>query len=199
MKPKYYHIIESYYKDKKTSKGVPYINHIDEGIEILKDLKADPITIQSYILHPFIQCVNLKGADGKIILTKKKMKKYLDIYSINPAVTGNLFLYRKFANAYLCRPETDNLSLIDIKKRLYGLERYPNIIDMLITDKLQNFKDFMKYRQDHPRYDQLFRYFNMWLYILRTYPSSYYFLNSYIKDEFRNIVLKYNKKETNER
>jgi len=193
MKYKYYNLIYEYFKNKKTSKGVPYMNHIDEGIKILEEIKADKCTIEAYILHPFIQCVNLKGADGKVILSEEEMKEYLDIYSIDPIVTSNLFLYRKFANAYLCRPETDNLSLMDIRNCLYGLEMYPDIIDMLIADKLQNFKDFMKYRQDHPRYDQLFRYFNMWLYILKTYSTSCCFLNSYIKDKSKDIISKYSK------
>ena len=167
MSYKYYNLIYEYFKDKKTSKGVLYMNHIDEGIKILEELKADKLTIEAYILHPFIQCVNLKGADSKIIMTQEEMEKYLNIYEIEPEIVAKLFLYRKFANAYLCRPETDNMVFKQVKFLLIRLCNYQDIIKMLIADKIQNYKDFLKHRKnDHPRSEELNYYFNMWLKVL---------------------------------
>ena len=167
MKNRYYNIIYKYFKDKRTSKGVPYMNHIDEGIEILKELEANNKTIEAYTLHPFIQCVNLKGADGKIIMTQEEMEKYLNIYEIDSEVIAKLFLYRKFANSYLCRIETDGILFCKARQLVEDLKNYPDVIKMLIADKVQNYRDFLIYRKNnHKRSNELDYYFNMWLNVL---------------------------------
>lgn len=73
--------------------------------------------------------------------------------------------YRRAANAYLCKPETDAWSIDDAKKHIGLL--LPDIRLMLIADKVQNRKDFMAaHYGTHPRSDQLFDYFNNWHEIL---------------------------------
>jgi (p)ppGpp synthase/HD superfamily hydrolase len=53
---KAYKIISDYYGESTTKRsGVKLINHIDEGIEILKSIGADDDTIDAYCLHPILQ------------------------------------------------------------------------------------------------------------------------------------------------
>lgn len=164
---KYYNVISEFYKDKATSKGIPYINHIDEGVGHLENLHVSDVLINAFILHPFVQCVNLKGTYKDCLLTEKELEKYINIYEIKPEIAYELLLYRKFANSYLCRPETDNYSIIEAYEDIKELQNYQGTIRMLIADKLQNFKDFLLYRKDdHPRSKFLCTYFTFWLNIL---------------------------------
>jgi len=172
MKYDYYNLIYEYFKDKRTSKSVSYMKHIDEGIKILENINAGKLTIEAYILHPFIQCFNLKGANGKIIMTQEEMEKYFNIYEIEPEIIAKLFLYRKFANSYLCSSETDYISYKQVKFLLIGLHNYQDIVKMLIADKIQNYKDFLKYRKnDHKRSKELDYYFNIWLKVLYDFSA----------------------------
>lgn len=161
---KYYKVINKFYEGKATSKGIPYVNHIDEGVGHLENLHVSDVTINAFILHPFVQCVNLKSTYGKTLLTQKELEAHIDIYEINPDIAHELLLYRKFANSYLCRPETDDFAYHEAFYALEDLEDYQNVLRMLIADKLQNFKDFLLYRKDdHPRSKELTYYFRFWL------------------------------------
>ena len=149
---KYYNVISEFYKNKQTSKGIPYINHIDEGVGHLENLHVSDVVVNAFILHPFVQCVNLQGTYKECLLTEKELEKHINIFEIKPEIAYELLLYRKFANSYLCRPETDNYSIIEAYEDVKDLANYQNTIRMLIADKLQNFKDFLLYRKDnHPR------------------------------------------------
>ena len=163
---KYYNVISEFYKGKATSKGIPYINHIDEGVGHLENLHVSDVLINAFILHPFVQCVNLKGTYKDCLLTEKELEKHINIFEIKPEIAYELLLYRKFANSYLCRPETDGYSIVEAYEDIKELQNYQGTIRMLIADKLQNFKDFLLYRQDHPRVKQLTTYFTYWLNIL---------------------------------
>lgn len=164
---KYYNVISEFYKDKQTSKGIPYINHIDEGVGHLENLHVSDVIVNAFILHPFVQCVNLQGTYKECLLTEKELEKHINIFEIKPEIAYELLLYRKFANSYLCRPETDNYSIIEAYEDVKELANYQGTIRMLIADKLQNFKDFLLYRKDnHPRSMYLNTYFTYWLAIL---------------------------------
>lgn len=171
-KYKYYSVIDNFYKGMSTSKGVPYINHINEGIVHLENMKVDDTVINAFILHPFVQCVNLKGTYKDCLLTEKELEKHINIFEIEPEIAFELLLYRKYANSYLCREATDNYDINDAFEDVKGLAKYRNTVKMLIADKLQNFKDFLLYRQDHPRKEFLNRYFTIWLNILANISES---------------------------
>ena len=171
-KYKYYSVIDNFYKDMATSKGVPYINHINEGVTHLENMKVDDTVINAFILHPFVQCVNLKGTYKDCLLTEKELEKHINIFEIEPEIAFDLLLYRKYANSYLCRESTDKYVLSDAFADVKGVVKYPNTIKMLIADKLQNFKDFLQYRQDHPRKEFLHNYFTNWLSILSNISNS---------------------------
>ena len=171
-KYKYYSVIDNFYKGMSTSKGVPYINHINEGINHLENMKVDDDVINAFILHPFVQCVNLKGTYKDCLLTEKELEKHINIFEIEPEIAFELLLYRKYANSYLCRETTDNFSIHDAYRYLNNLINYQTTVKMLIADKLQNFKDFLLYRQDHPRKEFLNQYFTIWLNILANISES---------------------------
>lgn len=51
-KYKYYNVIDSFYKGMSTSKGVPYINHINEGINHLENNEiCNCICHRQQVLH----------------------------------------------------------------------------------------------------------------------------------------------------
>lgn len=142
-----YQIIKDYYGDKTTSRSkVPLINHIDEGIEILKSIGADDETIEAYCLHPILQ------AD----------EAFCQNYSMDfsGVSTGALLLameYRRVANSYLSVNKIEDfVGFTNLK-----------IKHMLYADKVQNEKDFALYHEGtHPRSKELREYFDNWLKVL---------------------------------
>lgn len=141
-----YRIISDFYGDQITNRsGVELMNHIDEGLYILEKIGASESAKRAYCLHPIVQSDEalrdnfelLKGLDSTVII--------------------NTIEYRSVANEYLSRREIKSLDEI----RLSPLK---DVNDMLIADKIQNRKDFMKYHYGtHERTNELFDYFNNWL------------------------------------
>ena len=169
---RHYKTISQFYKGKKTSKNIPYINHIDEGVGYLELMGVSDTVVNAFILHPFVQCVNLKGTYNKTLLTKSELEEYVDIFELEPDVAYELLLYRKYANSYLCRPDTDGAAIMEAYSLIDTLQNHQTTVRMLIADKLQNFKDFIKYREDHERAKHLTQYFIYWLSILHNIVDS---------------------------
>lgn len=140
-----YKLIKSIYGERKARRSqVPLINHIDEGIEILKSIGATPLAVRAYCLHPIFQ-------DDLELKKNRQLAHDQDPYVLMLAME-----YRQIANAYLSFREIDGLD--DIK-----LSPLPEVNEMLVADKVQNFKDFMRYHhKTHPRSDKLYGYFNNW-------------------------------------
>jgi len=124
--------------------GVPFMNHIDEGIEILTNIGASTDAILAFCIHPIVQ--NDEDFDVTWSSVFELAKEYRDK-----------------ANSFLCREENDHIvSLAQVRNRVGKMSI--DCIDMLIADKLQNQKDFVKYhRGKHERSDQLDQYFNLWI------------------------------------
>ena len=145
-----YKIIKESYGTTRTARsGVPLINHIDEGLEILEALGACSYTKAAYCLHPLLQ-------------NDEDLGKSLISEWINDVPAKVLILameYRKTANAYLCRENTDSYTPSDVPEipvREVG--------HMLVADKIQNQKDFHLYHfGTHDRSDQLTNYFKNWV------------------------------------
>lgn len=140
-----YNVISTFYGTRKAERSqVPLMNHIHEGIDILVEQQASTNAILAFCLHPIVQ--NDEDID----------------VSWSPAYLLALE-YKARANSYLCRPETDYIKTVDDVSEVVG----PMSIDcllMLLADKRQNQKDFIKYhRQTHTRTRELERYFNLWL------------------------------------
>ena len=147
-----YNIIKTYYGDQVAKRSqVPLINHIDEGIVILKSINASDDAIAAYCLHPILQsddavCNNIPLLNGynnirRIILTME---------------------YRRVANNYLSKRTITSLDDIELSPML-------EVNQMLWADKLQNQKDFRAYHLGkHDRSDILEQYFINWINKLKT-------------------------------
>lgn len=148
---KEYQIIREFYGSKTASRsGVPLINHIDEGLEILSNLNASYASKAAYCLHPIIQ-------------GDQELRDNLNTlaYKTDPYVLSLVLEYRNKANSYLCKPHTDGWSVDDL--RIFVGYLLPEVRHMLIADKEQNEKDFILYHKGiHPRSAQLELYFKTW-------------------------------------
>lgn len=142
-----YQMIKKYYGDEKARRsGVPLINHIDEGITILKEIGASDAAIRAYCLHPMLQ------SDQAFLANKE-----LDFIGVRTEVLLLTMEYRRTANSYLSH--MDESSFVGFV--------CDDVEHMLVADKVQNFKDFMIYHRDtHERSDELYKYFRNWFKIL---------------------------------
>lgn len=155
-----YGLIKEFYgTDCANRSGVPLINHIDEGLAILEWLGASRAAMGGYCLHPMVQ-------------NEIDHNDNIDSLEAIPEIECSLELalrYRQFANAYLCRPGTDTWDIPVIRRVLVNAAGLMNkqVNYMLIADKVQNQKDFLKYHYGtHARSEQLKKYFENWLVVL---------------------------------
>lgn len=150
MIEKYYQMIVGHYGDQVAIRSqVPLINHIDEGVAILKAIGSDDYTIAAYMIHPLMQ----NDEDLQRFVNSEWPEK------IHPRIMLYAMEYRKSANAYLCRPNTDHYTADDSPEITLAQVKH-----MLIADKVQNRKDFEAYHLGHhARSVQLHAYFKNWL------------------------------------
>ena len=147
-----YKLVERYYDSQIAERsGVDKINHINEGLIILDSIEASIQAKKAYCLHPLLQNdIDLKINYRREIHTYDEDKR-IDFQSIIMAME-----YRAVANAYLSKRKIDSIE--EIK-----LSPLRDVNDMLIADKVQNYKDFMKYHEySHDRRRELFTYFHNW-------------------------------------
>lgn len=142
-----YKLIKNYYGDDVAKRsGVKLMNHIDEGIDVLKSIGADDDTIDAYCLHPILQ------SDENF-----NNNYTMDFTGISTSVLLLAMEYRRVANSYLS------------KNKIEDFVGFTNdrIKQMLYADKVQNEKDFALYHEGtHERSKELREYFNNWLNIL---------------------------------
>jgi hypothetical protein len=150
-----YKLIAKHYGDRVAKRSqVPLINHINEGLIILKEIGAVETTKKAFCLHPLFQ------ADEDL------QENYYMASFVEPHVLLLTMEYRNIANAYLSdKIDTDwQLKLSPILE----------VNEMLIADKVQNMKDFMTYHHGtHARSHELIRYFDKWLTALKIGPMEY--------------------------
>lgn len=140
-----YLLIEKIYNDRKTERsGVYLMNHIDEGLYFLYLLNARRKAKLAYILHPILQ------SDEEIVnnITLNEIN-YLDPKALILATE-----YRHIANDYL--------SFMDKSVKDIKLSPLDSVNQMLIADKIQNFKDFDKYNRTINNAVRLDSYFMNW-------------------------------------
>ena len=141
-----YKLISDFYGDKKANRSSVYLmNHIDEGIKILNDIGASEWAKKAYAIHPIFQ------SDDAL------SELNLNLVNLNPLSIINVMEYRSVANEYLSNKKISSIDEI----RLSPLK---DVNDMLIADKIQNYKDFELYhKQTHEKSKELDEYFNNWL------------------------------------
>ncbi|MDF1661601.1 MAG: hypothetical protein P1V97_07500 [Planctomycetota bacterium] len=162
----HYQCIKAYYAGKIAARSQrPYIQHIDEGLEIMMRRGACVVAMEAFCLHPMVQgdedlrqsfgSEDLFGADSR--------------WDWEPRALILAMEYRRVANAYLSGRCIDSISEIQ-------LSVLPEVQEMLVADKVQNRKDFERYHQDHPRHKELTEYFQNWLRRLEISESDYLML-----------------------
>ena len=169
--------ITEFYGDKTAKRsGVPLINHIHEGLVILDRLDAHPDVMEAFCIHPMVQAdEDLKANYYSLICGTGGKKLFLPI-SAN--VIGLALEYRNIANNFLSDqietgPGSWGAEETYAKKPL-KLSPLPPVNMMLVADKVQNKKDFVRYHQGtHARSRELTYYFDLWLKVLQISPDRY--------------------------
>lgn len=143
-----YRAVESFFGDRHAARsGLHYMNHIDEGLGVLRDLGATDRARRAWCLHPLVQ------ADDALAQTYAAGAVMTD----DPRVLALAMEYRNIANACLSHRAVSSSDEI-------ALGPLAEVADMLRADKVQNAKDFLlHHRGAHPRSDALERYFAHWL------------------------------------
>lgn len=157
-----YKLVSELYYDKEAQRKrvakrsqVPLINHINEGLIILDRINATDDAKRAYCLHPLLQ----SDAD---------LKEHFNLVAncCSPSVVMLTVEYRSVANEYLSMKVGTGHKI-----RLSPLYE---VNDMLVADKVQNYKDFITYHSStHPRAADLDIYFKEWLEALRVPEDSF--------------------------
>lgn len=125
--------IRRFYGDQRAQRSnVPYINHIEEGVKILKEIGADDDTIGAWCLHPMVQ-----GDTDLLYTLNNNLLAGMSTMSVLLAME-----YRSRANSHLSHDAEQP------EKPCPG--PLWQVTMMLIADKIQNRKDFLLYVKDHP-------------------------------------------------
>lgn len=144
-----YHVVSQFYGNQYAQRTRMFLmNHIDEGISILRDIHASEGTIRAYCIHPLLQMD--KECGENLAFLSRQLQHDSASYVIALAME-----YRLTANRYLshCTMPAGGIILSPLKE----------VNDMLIADKVQNAKDFDRYhRGTHPNSDRLVAYFQEW-------------------------------------
>jgi len=143
-----YLTIRVFYGERKAERSqVPLMNHIDEGLTILDTIDASKDAKKAYCIHPIVQ------SDTELIAN------FDCLPSFSPRVLALAMEYRSVANEFLSGKI--GLGLTPDQIRLSPLQE---VNDMLIADKVQNRKDFLRYHMGtHTRAFELDYYFQLWL------------------------------------
>lgn len=144
-----YSLIAQHYGQRRAGRsGVPLIQHIDEGLRVMDSLGAAESAKQAFALHPLVQSDEALG----LFLPQLRAQTA----SVPPAVMLLAMEYRARANGYLSQ-HTCSADCYPTPGVL------PCVRDMLIADKVQNYKDFrLHHAATHPRAARLDEYFHEW-------------------------------------
>lgn len=162
-----YQMIKEFYGDRRAERsGVLLINHINEGIEILNRYGADDTVKEAYAAHPLFQS-NDDLRDNFFLANK-----------LDPLVVLYIMEYRNIANGFLSNQVGTGPNawgrVEEYARKPLMLSPVVPVNVMLVADKVQNRKDFLKYHQaTHARSRELDFYFNLWLSALDISEAKY--------------------------
>lgn len=163
-----YRFITAEYEGKIARRsGLPYLNHINEGVFLIyRRFGFQCDLIDAYCLHPIFQSdrsLTRLVADTKNSFLSKCPSRIL-IFAME---------YRRVANGYISTMKVKQPDLIT-------LSPLEEVNKLLVADKIQNKKDFMKYmnydngKVSYRRVCQRYiAYFDSWLTCLGISPEIY--------------------------
>ena len=162
-----YQEIEKFYAGNFAARsGLPYMNHINEGLAVLNQISANAVVKGAYCLHPILQDNDsLVGIDSLDIYVNKELVLAME--------------YRRVANSYL----SSRGSIVDVDMRPFTTDMW----QMLLADKIQNRKDFEIHHKNHSNFDKLQSYFETWL-------DHLYDISHYEISELKQVCVTYNYK-----
>lgn len=149
-------ISEHYGYIKAKRSNIPYMNHIDEGLAIMKKLGCKETAMKAFCIHPIYQI----DSDFSLFMKNNVL------VSDSPFVTALAVEYRNVANSYLAYMPRRHYNEIN-------LSPLPEVNQMLIADKIQNRKDFENNYNKYSNKEELSYYFKTWLFKLRIKESVY--------------------------
>lgn len=147
--------VSRFYGDRCAERsGVPLINHIKEGINIMQHRRAPINAIAAYALHPMLQ------PDEELAKNGVNLAMCYNAQTLMYALE-----YRNIANAWLSDKVSNREGvggcIVAGEPKLSPLYE---VNEMLIADKVQNYADFLTYHsQTHARAYELAAYFETWL------------------------------------
>lgn len=154
-----YQCIKERYGDRTAKRsGVPYINHIDEGLRVLDHIGASYVAKAAYCIHPIVQ------SDEDVVANLDMLLLHVS----DRRVLMTAMEYRNVANRGLHCHQVDNPDA-------FYLGPFKDVRAMLIADKVQNRKDFLIHHYGtHDKSIELDRYFCNWLRALAVSEHLYY-------------------------
>ena len=175
----YFYISKVYGDNRAKRSGLPLMNHIDEGLDILNILDSSDEAKRAFCIHPIFQSENLIDYRND----------YLGMITDEDFIIAVLARkYSVLANRFLCKPETDNWDKTEIVRQLItanggGPIISADISNMLLADKTQNYKDFMLHHYGiHERSNELFNYFHLWIHVLNPKVINLTGLNNWLEE-----------------
>lgn len=167
-----YKKIQKFYGDRRAERSqVLLIDHIDQGIEILRRYGSDKVVMEAYAVHPIFQ------ADPDLAVN------FIECDDLHPLVVLYAMEYRNIANGFLSNKMSRSTGYLDgdpdiaVPAHLIKLSPLAAVNEMLVADKVQNRKDFLKYHKDtHARSLELDYYFEYWLKALKISEEQYQLL-----------------------
>lgn len=166
-----YEAIKNYYGDKRAQRSqVLLMNHIDEGLYILKKIGASIEAQKAFCLHPLYQ--------NDIDLKENFAPSSVNLFS--PVALIYVMEYRSVANEYLSARKVNSINEIRLSPLL-------EVNLMLVADKMQNYKDFTLFHsKTHKNSKDLEIYFNNWF--KRLHISEKEYNNYYYSAQFMPII-----------
>ncbi|CAN1212638.1 hypothetical protein TUMEXPCC7403_20700 [Tumidithrix helvetica PCC 7403] len=179
----FYRLIQQKYKGKVAQRsGVSYMNHIQEGAYILQLIYGNnEDLIEAFCLHPIFQ------SDKLLSQLFSDSSSELSLISPHAIILG--MEYRRVAGNYTIKNKIKSFNSIEIGP-------LDKVHKMLVADKIQNKKDFMKYlylKHDRPSYhkvsEHVIQYFDSWLNCLSVSQEMYKEIVEQVEQNLKLIVL----------